>query len=322
MKPMPPSVASTPLVGLELIHQGKVRDTYRIPGHPGLLFVVVTDRLSVHDAILPSVVPYKGVVLNQMDIFWRTKLAHAGGRPMRSDLVASGSAIDAYLPEDLRGDRNLHARARVIINLDMYPAEIIIRGLLTGTALTAYKKDGIVCGITLPTGMVEWDEFPTPLFTPTTKAKVGHDVHMTVTEFEKQFGTSPVDIAVHLFKHAREHVRSCGFELADTKLEEGAIGDDDVIADELFTPDSSRYILLEDLQSARTTGRKPPSYDKQPVRDWVTQTYDIDANTPLTDELVQRVQSAPVDPEVISVTSTRFCELLRRITGLHVADIC
>jgi phosphoribosylaminoimidazole-succinocarboxamide synthase len=145
---------------------------------------------------------------------------------------------------------------------------------------------------------------------------------MTVTEFEKQFGTSPVDIAVHLFKHAREHVRSCGFELADSKLEEGTTGDDDVIADELFTPDSSRYILLEDLDSARTTGRKPPSYDKQPVRDWVTQTYDIDANTPLTDELVQRVQSAPVDPEVISVTSTHFCELLRRITGLHVADIC
>ena len=247
------------LLVLKLLSRGKVRDTYELPGYPKLLLVVATDRISIFDFVLNAIVRGKGEVLNAMNIFWRL---HFGDR-YENDLVAYGAGIDKYLPEKLRGDPDLQKIAIVVRRFDMVPIEGIVRGYLLGSGWEAYKTSSprMICGVELPDGLVEGSKLPKPIFTPTDKAKVGHDVHISAASVEQQY-PGYGDRCVRIYSEASAFAESRGMILADTKLEGSISG----FGDEWFTPDSSRYWQLYQYLLLFKKGKLPSSVDKQFVR--------------------------------------------------------
>ncbi|HEY4517352.1 MAG TPA: phosphoribosylaminoimidazolesuccinocarboxamide synthase [Candidatus Paceibacterota bacterium] len=313
MKPIPKQVKQKLLQGLDFIARGKVCELYSLPDHPGLLLKVVSDRASVHDIILPFLVPHKGEVLNFIDHFWRQlfpNIAH--------DVVAVGSDIDEYLPKNLRGNLVRHRRSRIIKSCEAVSAEIIYRHLLTGTGLKKYQQyDGVVCGQQFPAGLKEWDELEPSAFTPTTKDPDGHDEHMDVEVFASRFGMEPMFLTSPVFKQGKDIAAKQGVIIADTKFE---VGRDEfgrvTLIDEVLTPDSSRYLKPEDVEEARRTGKRPPSFDKQPIRDYVQKYLGVGPETPLTEEVVDKVHSHQYPRKLIEQTSERYVELLRLLTGL------
>ncbi len=312
MKPIPKIVDPILLPGLKLVARGKVCELYELPHHPDLLLKVVSDRASVHDIILPFHVPRKGEVLNFVDHFWRTTFSW-----IASDLVAIGPEINAYLPEPLRGNTNLLYRARVIQKCDALPAEIIYRWLLTGTGLKKYRQDnGMICGQQFPSGLKEWDELKPSAFTPTTKSPDGHDEHMTVLEFRERFGPVPEDVTRTVFEQGKKFAVEKGIAVADTKFEVGLKENRLILIDEILTPDSSRFLRMEDVMRARGSGEKPPSYDKQPIRDYVEKTLGVGPSTPLTDDVIRKVQGHSYPDELIAETSFRYTNLLKLFTGM------
>lgn len=245
--------------GLILLCQGKVRDTYLLPDHPEALLVVASDRISIFDFVLNLLIPLKGEILNALNIFWRLKF----GDEFKHDLLAYGAGIDAYLPKRLRNNPELQKRAIVVKRLNMVPVEGIVRGYLLGSGLEAYNSTSphAICGITLPDGLVEGSEFPTPIFTPTNKAEVGHDVHITAESVQLEYPGFGA-MCTGLFTEASRYAISRGMIVADTKFE----GSIDTLGDEWLTQDSSRIWLLKDYEKYRVTGKLPQSLDKQRVR--------------------------------------------------------
>lgn len=312
MKPIPKPVEPTLLPGLDLAGRGKVCELYNLPGFPGLRLKVISDRASVHDIILPFHVPRKGEVLNRIDLFWRSCFPD-----VKSDVIAAGAAIDEYLPEPLRGNTDLYRRARIIGACRPIRAELIYRSLLTGTGWKAYKNNhGVICGQEFPQGLREWDELSPPAFTPTTKAEDGHDVHMTVHEFYERFGRPPEEITRPVFENGTRIAAERGVIIADTKFEVGADAVNRLILiDEVLTPDSSRFLRPEDVAEARRTGKRPPSFDKQPIRDYVSEVLGVNADTPLTDEVTAKVHSHKFPEELIRETSDRYVQLLKLLPG-------
>jgi phosphoribosylaminoimidazole-succinocarboxamide synthase len=245
------------LEGARHVHSGKVRDLYVLEAgpHAGSLLMVASDRISAFDFVLDTTIPDKGEILTRMSLWWFDQLA---------DLVP-GHVRSTDVPAAVRG------RAVVCERLAMYPVECVARGYLTGSGLLDYRATGEVCGIPLPTGLQDGSRLPQPIFTPATKAAVGdHDENVSYAAVEAEVGSDVAarlrELTLEVYGRAEGMARERGIILADTKLEFGARPDGTIVlADEVLTPDSSRFWPAAEWRP----GRSQPSYDKQIVRDWL-----------------------------------------------------
>jgi phosphoribosylaminoimidazole-succinocarboxamide synthase len=277
------------------IASGKVRDLYEMDD--GSLLFVASDRISAYDFVLPTQIPDKGAVLTAMSIWWFEQLAD----------VVPNHLISTDVPPEFAG------RAMICERLDMLPVECIARGYLTGSGLSDYKRTGAVSGIPLPDGLVDGSRLPQPLFTPSTKAPIGeHDENISLADVEDTIGADAADelkrLTLAAYGRAEEIARTRGIILADTKFEFGRRGSGDgtiVLADEVLTPDSSRF-WPADLYEP---GHAQPSYDKQYVRDWLTSPasgWDRTSDTP----------PPPLPDDVVAKTREKYIEAYERLTGL------
>lgn len=291
---MSDTLAYSTLKGATLIKQGKVRDLYAL-NHDALL-LVTTDRISAFDVILPSLIPDKGRVLNRLSNFWCHRFA---------DLIPNHLIAEDPAPY-LSAEDYLQVKGRSIVAKKTHPlpVEAIVRGYLIGSGWQDYQKTGQVCGITLPPGLKMAQKLETPIYTPSTKAEIGdHDLNIDFAETEKLLGKALADkvrsISLDLYCHARDYALQKGIIIADTKFEFGM--DDQgnlLLIDEVLTPDSSRFWPVEHYN----VGQSPPSFDKQYVRDYLTQ-LDWDKKPP-----------APVLPqEVIERTRAKYLEVERQL---------
>jgi phosphoribosylaminoimidazole-succinocarboxamide synthase len=273
---------------VELLHSGKVRDIY-LDGDD--LILVATDRVSVYDVVLPTPIPDKGELLTQLSLWWFARLA---------DLVPHHLISSADVPP-LWAGRAIRCR-----RLAMVPVECIARGYLAGLGLREYQATGAICGVPLPPGLVEGSRLPNPVFTPTTKAPAGeHDEFITVDEVAASVGPDTAAelerITLAVYRRGAELAAERGIIVADTKLEFGRAPDGTLmLADEVLTPDSSRFWPADDWQP----GRAQFAFDKQFLREW--------ANTTGWD----RKPPAPeVPPEIVAATRARYVEAYERLTG-------
>jgi phosphoribosylaminoimidazole-succinocarboxamide synthase len=283
--------------GLVHLHTGKVRDLYR--NEAGDLVMVASDRMSAYDWVLPTEIPDKGRVLTQLSLWWFDQLA---------DLVPN-HVLSTELPEGAPED--WAERTLICRNLEMVPVECVARGYLTGSGLLEYRESRTVCGLALPEGLVDGSELPAPIFTPATKADVGeHDENVSYEEVARKVGA---DVAARLrqttlavYGRARDVARDRGIILADTKFEFGFDGDRLIIADEVLTPDSSRFWPADVWEP----GHAQPSYDKQFVRDWLT------SEASGWDRRSE--QPPPALPqEIVNATRAKYTEAYERLTGLR-----
>jgi phosphoribosylaminoimidazole-succinocarboxamide synthase len=281
-----------PIEGTEHVHSGKVRDLYRLPG--GELLMVASDRISAFDFVLDTPIPDKGAVLTQMSLWWFDQLA---------DLVPN-HVLSVDVPPEVAG------RAVVCESLEMYAVECVARGYLTGSGLLDYRATGEVCGIRLAPGLEDGSRLPAPIFTPASKAALGdHDENVSYDAVVGEVGPEVAgrlrDLTLQVYARAETVARDRGIILADTKLEFGARRDGTVVlADEVLTPDSSRFWPADDW----TPGRSQPSYDKQIVRNWLTSAasgWDRTTGEP----------PPPLPDEVVERTRSRYVEAYERLTG-------
>ncbi|MER6307881.1 phosphoribosylaminoimidazolesuccinocarboxamide synthase [Streptomyces sp. NPDC001657] len=282
--------------GLTHLHTGKVRDLYQ--NAAGELIMVASDRMSAYDWVLPSEIPDKGRVLTQLSLWWFDQL---------SDLAAD-HVLSTELPPGAPAD--WAGRTLVCKSLRMVPVECVARGYLAGSGLVEYRRTRTVCGLGLPEGLDDGSELPAPIFTPATKAAVGdHDENVSYEEVARQVGAETAahlrQLTLGLYARARDIARERGLILADTKFEFGFDGDTLTLADEVLTPDSSRYWPADQWQP----GRPQPSFDKQYVRDWLT--------SPASGWDRTGEQPPPALPqEVIERTRAKYIEAYERLTGL------
>ena len=281
-----------PPAGLERVASGKVRDLYAVDG--GHLLLVASDRISAFDVVLDTEVPGKGEVLTGLTVFWLEQLG---------DLVANHLVgwRASELPE---AARHLAGRAMLVRRLEMLPVECVARGYLVGSGWKDYQATGAVCGVRLPAGLRQADRLPEPIFTPATKASQGHDENVSEAEVAERLGADLTarlrDLTLEAYRRGAEHAARRGILLADTKLEFGLDGGRVVLADEVLTPDSSRFWPA----GGWAPGSSPPSFDKQYVRDWL-QEQDWDM-TPPPPRLPQHV---------VAGTAARYKEAYERLTG-------
>ncbi len=291
------NIPPAPMIeGATHLHSGKVRDLYRLDD--GNLLMVASDRISIFDFVLDSTIPDKGEILTRMSLWWFEQLA---------DLVPN-HIVSTDVPEAVRG------RAVVCESLDMFPVECVARGYLTGSGLVDYRATGEVCGITLPEGLEDGSRLPLPIFTPATKAELGeHDENVSYDAVVRTVGEADAarlrELTLEVYARAEEIAREQGIILADTKFEFGRRGPDQqediVLADEVLTPDSSRFWAVDDWRPGRTQ----PSYDKQIVRNW--------ALSPESGWDKASGDAPPPLPEsVIELTRARYIEAYERLTGL------
>ena len=291
-------ITNTELPGIERIAQGKVRDVYSIAdkmlGDP--LLIVATDRISAFDCILPQGIPGKGRVLTQMSLFWFDFL----GVP--NHLITAN--VDEY-PAPLHAYRDqLEGRSMLVKRCKMEPIECVARGYVVGSGWKDYKRTGAICGIPLPAGLLECAALPEPIYTPATKAETGHDENISFEETVKLVGTERAtrlrDLTLRIYSKASAHAATRGIILADTKFEFGWHDGQLLLADEVLTPDSSRYWPRDGYKP----GGAQPSFDKQFVRDYLeTLTWDKTPPAP------------PLPDDVIKKTSEKYHEAYKRITG-------
>ena len=296
---MQTAIITTECPDLTLLHRGKVRDMYAIPGNDDKLLMVATDRISAFDVIMPEPVPGKGRMLTSISLFWFRLL----GNSMPNHLISADSADFPEVCQQYR--EQLEGRSMLVRRSKVVPIECIVRGYLSGSFWSAYKKDRNVCGFMLPEGMRESDPFSEPLFTPSTKAELGdHDENISLETMREKVGSELTEkmaaASVTLYQRAAEYARTKGIIIADTKFEMGVDANGNLIlVDEVLTPDSSRFWPLESYQP----GRGQPSFDKQYLRDY------------LSSLSWNKQPPAPKLPaEVLQKTSERYQEALRRLT--------
>jgi len=287
-----PGPAGAPvLADLPLVHSGKVRDLYQLPGDR--LLMVASDRVSAFDVILPTLIPDKGAILTQLSLWWFGQLAD----------LAPNHVVSTDVPAEVSG------RAIVCERLAMVPVECVARGYLTGSGLADYAAGGAVCGISLPAGLVDGSHLPEPIFTPTTKAPKGrHDTAMTYADVVEAVGAELAAelrrLTLAVYDRGVAAAAAAGVLLADTKVEMGRRADGTlVLADELLTPDSSRFWPAASWRP----GGPQPSYDKQFVRDWL-----------LTSSGWRRDSGEPPPPlpdQIVEATRARYVQAYERLTG-------
>ena len=313
-----PHRATVPVLeGLQLLHRGKVRDTYDLG--KGMLLIVCTDGLSIFDFVLNCLVPQKGMILMAMTHFWMTYLATFG---IRTHLIAAGSHIDAYLPEHLRGDPDLQSRSMVVRELSMIDREFIGRIALTGSALKEYRATGSVSGHRLPEGLQDGDILPYILDTPTTKAEEGHDEPLLAEQVRKEYPEETY-LLLKMLQIVFNYAHGKGIFTADFKVE---MGFDEfgnlTVGDEVATPDSSRFWdLVRWLNSRRASVRKaPPPLDKQGPRIFGIE-HGINDSTkfdPKNPEDVARVHALEVPQELLDVTTQTYRYIFWRLIRMTV----
>jgi len=296
---MTDAVISTDFSELNLVHRGKVRDMYAIPGHDDKLLMVATDRISAYDVVMTDPIPGKGKVLTQLSLFWFDLL----GDVVANHLITAD--VDEY-PEICTQYRDeLEGRSMVVKKTSPLTVECIVRGYISGSFWKAYQKDTTVCGFQLPKGMRESDKFEQALFTPSTKAEQGdHDENISIEAMEKIYGAEKTEkiaaISVELYSRAADYARKKGIIIADTKFELGEIDGELILIDEVLTPDSSRFWPLDEYEP----GKGQPSFDKQFLRDYLS-SLDWDKTPP-----------APALPdEILEKTRLRYDEALKKITS-------
>jgi phosphoribosylaminoimidazole-succinocarboxamide synthase len=288
------------LKSLPRIGRGKVRDIYAV-GEDKML-IVVSDRLSAFDVVLPDPIPDKGRVLNEMANFWFGRLGHIVPNQLTGidpQTVVQGEDEKAQVKD----------RSIVVRKLKPLPIEAVVRGYLIGSGWKDYQKTGKVCGIELPKGLAQAQKLPEPIFTPATKAESGHDENIsfeqTVRLIGRQTAEKVRDISIRLYREAAAYAAQKGIIIADTKFEFGADAKGNlVLIDEALTADSSRFWPADDYR----VGISPPSFDKQYVRDYL-ETLDWDKTPP----------APKLPPEVIARTSQKYREALERLTGRKLA---
>jgi phosphoribosylaminoimidazole-succinocarboxamide synthase len=276
-----------------LLHRGKVRDTYDLGD--GLLLMIATDRTSAFDVVLPTAIPEKGTVLCQISAFWFDKTSQI----VPNHLVSLASDYDG-----LSISEEIARRAMVVKKAERIDVECVVRGYITGSAWSEYRREGTVSGYAMPPGLKEGDKFPEPLFTPTTKAEVGHDENITIAQMEGMVGKELTErlaqTTVSVYSFARDLALEKDIIIADTKMEFGIIDGELTLIDELLTPDSSRFWNA----SGYSPGKSQPNFDKQFVRDWLdSQGWDHEPPAP------------ELPSEVVEKTHQRYLEAFQKLTG-------
>lgn len=290
-------VTSTDIKEYPLRSRGKVRDIYDIDAET--LLIITTDRMSAFDVIMNEPIPYKGVILNQITLFWMKRFsALVKNHLVESDVTRFPAGLAPYA-DMLEGRSVLVKKAKPL------PIECIVRGHITGSGWKDYQKTGTVCGHTLPSGLLESAKLATPLFTPSTKAELGeHDENITLERAAELLGQGMLpkveELALSIFSQGREYAESRGIIIADTKFEFGLVDGELILIDEVMTPDSSRFWPM----AGYTPGKGQPSFDKQYLRDWLSaQPWD---KTPPPPALPQ---------DVIAETQKKYREAYEILTG-------
>jgi phosphoribosylaminoimidazole-succinocarboxamide synthase len=289
------SIFETNLPQVELVARGKVRDIYAAGD---FLVIVATDRLSAFDYVLPTPIRDKGKVLTALTIFWLEQL-----RDIVPNHFVSASVSD--YPPEFHGYRDqLEGRSMLVHRAKMIDVECVARGYVSGSGWKDYRRDGRICGIPLPAGLRESDQLPEPIFTPASKAQSGHDENITFEAVSQRIGESLAlklrDLTLAIYERAARYAATRGIIIADTKFELGLIDGELAICDEILTPDSSRFWPAD----AWAPGSAPPSYDKQPVRDWAESTgWDKESAPP------------PMPEQVAAATRERYLAAYERISG-------
>lgn len=289
------ALCETHLPGKEPVSRGKVRDIYDLGEK---LLIVATDRISAFDWVNPVGIPDKGRILTQMSLYWFNVTSDI----CRNHLISS--ELQEFPEEFQKHPEQLEGRSMVVHKCEMFPVEFVVRGYLAGSGWKEYREKGTVCGIPLPEGLQESSRLEAPLFTPATKASDGHDINIHPEEageiIGKNWAEAAAAKALELYEHARSIAESKGIILCDTKFEFGLYEGELILADEVLTPDSSRYWPADQYEA----GRGQPSYDKQFVRDWLEKT-GWDKNSP-----------PPALPDdVVAKTREKYVEAYQRLTG-------
>jgi phosphoribosylaminoimidazole-succinocarboxamide synthase len=295
------TVLETSIDEFPLIHRGKVRDVYQITDNE--LLMVATDRLSAFDCVLPTPIPRKGEILTQLSAFWFKKF----------DKVVDHHLITAHfdeMPAVVRAHEELRGRSMLVKRTKVFPVECVVRGYLEGSGWKDYKTAGRICAHELPKGLVQCDKLLMPIFTPATKADVGHDDNISQVEFMKIIGHDTAVLlkttSKDIYNRASEYALSKGIIIADTKFE---FGQDDrgniMLVDEILTPDSSRFWDAKSYEP----GHPQPSFDKQFVREYL-ETLDWNKQPP----------APPLPPEIAEATTERYLEAYRLLTGEELPE--
>ncbi len=290
-------VLETSFSDLKLMRRGKVRDVYEVGDNH--LLIVATDRISAFDCVLPTPIARKGEVLTALSRFWFEKLGHI----VPNHLVATEIAS---MPEAVRQhEETLRGRSMLVRRTEVFPIECVVRGYITGSGWKDYLRTGEICGHRLPAGLSESEQLPEPIFTPSTKAEVGHDENISEARMSEILGEEVTqilrDISLRVYKEASEYARTCGIIIADTKFEFGRDKDGRIIIiDEVLTPDSSRFWPADKYEP----GQSQPSFDKQFVRDYL-ETLDWNKQPP----------APPLPPEIAQATTERYLEAYRLLAG-------
>lgn len=288
-------IGDVEISGLEKLRSGKVREMFSFDDR---ILIVTTDRISAFDFILPSLIPYKGIVLNKISNFWFNYLQDIiDNHLIETDFEKFPKFLKKY--KDILSGRSVIAK-----KVKVYPIECVVRGYITGSAWEEYKKTGMIGDLKLPSGLSICDRLPEAIFTPTTKEISGHDIALTINKAKRIFGAETVKFlkekSIELYLKASEYAMRQGIIIADTKFEFGTDGDRIILVDEVLTPDSSRFWPLDEYRP----GQKQESFDKQFVRDYLLST-DWDRKT----------EPPELPDDVIKKTSERYIEAYEKITG-------
>jgi len=291
---------------LPVYGKGKVRDTYKVGDR---LLMLATDRISAFDFVLPNSIPDKGIVLNQISAFWFAKTYHLVHNHM-VESVESRRALIKYSPWKKPLPEMLLGRSMIVLKAERVPVECVVRGYLAGSAWAEYRKKGTINGRKAPKGLVESQELAEPIFTPTTKADTGHDLPMSAPELAKLVGERTArrleEKSLALYNFARSYAIERGIIIADTKFEFGFHDRELILIDEALTPDSSRFWDSGQYEP----GQSQPSYDKQPVRDWL-----------IASGWNQKAPVPTLPTNVVKATAERYREAYTLLTGRKFKNV-
>jgi phosphoribosylaminoimidazole-succinocarboxamide synthase len=302
---VPPVLMQTELP-LPLFIRGKVRDSYNLGSH---LLIISTDRISAFDVILPTGIPLKGHVLNRLSSVWFRRTSSIVPNHM-VEAVDDVHTLDSYVPKEGRFayPTYLRGRSMVVKKVKRIPVECVVRGYLSGSAWAEYSRQGTIGGEKMKPGLVESQKLENTLFTPTTKSDSGHDEPLTRQELVKLIGLKVAEEieakSLAVYEYARDYALTMGIIIADTKFEFGIDNGRLILIDEILTPDSSRFWDATRYQA----GQSQPSFDKQPVRDWL-----------LNSGWNKEPPAPPLPPEVAEATSSRYLLAFEKLTGRKLA---